>query len=79
MLKSSLYSDPARLIVAIFDTLVYQIDREDIDELLSDMLVFLQRGIIRTLRLRRREERYDRRVLDVDSDLSEAELSEPEL
>lgn len=76
--KSGLYADPARLIVAIFDTLVYQIDREDIDDLLSDMLVFLQRGIIRTLRLRRREERYDRRVLDVDSDLTESELSEPE-
>lgn len=67
--RSGLYQDPTRLIIAIFDTLVYQIDREDIDELLADMLVFLQRGLKRTLRLRRRDERYDRKVLDVDSDL----------
>ncbi|MFW5729345.1 MAG: TetR/AcrR family transcriptional regulator [Spirochaetota bacterium] len=67
--RTGLYRDPARLIIAIFDTLVYQIDREDIDELLSDMLVFLQRGLRRTLRLRRRDERYDKRVMDVDEEL----------
>lgn len=67
--RTGLYQDPARLIIAIFDTIVYQIDREDIDSLLSDMLVFLQRGLRRTLRLRRRDERIDRRVLDVDNEL----------
>ena len=67
--RTGLYRDPARLIIAIFDTIVYQIDRDDIDSLLSDMLVFLQRGLRRTLRLRRRDERYDRRVLDVDNEL----------
>jgi AcrR family transcriptional regulator len=67
--RTGLYRDPARLIIAIFDTIVYQIDRDDIDSLLSDMLIFLQRGLRRTLRLRRRDERYDRRVLDVDNEL----------
>ncbi|NBC30793.1 MAG: TetR family transcriptional regulator [Spirochaetes bacterium] len=67
--RTGLYRDPARLIIAIFDTIVYQIDRDDIDSLLSDMLVFLQRGLRRTLRLRRRDERYDRKVLDVDNEL----------
>jgi AcrR family transcriptional regulator len=61
--RSSLYRDPTGMVIAIFDTLIQNIEREDFDELTGDLLQFMQRGLRRTLRLRRREERWDRRML----------------
>lgn len=72
--RTSLYDDPTALVIAVFNSLIYHIEDENVDVLLSDMLVFLQRGLRRTLRLRRRDERHDRRV-----DLPEEELPETDL
>lgn len=72
--RTSLYDDPTRLVISVFNTLIYHIEDENIDELLSDMLTFLQRGLRRTLRLRRRDERHDRRLDMPDEQLAEADV-----
>ncbi|MFP3959409.1 MAG: TetR/AcrR family transcriptional regulator [Spirochaetaceae bacterium] len=69
--RTGLYDDPTALVIAVFNTLIYHIEDENVDVLLGDMLTFMQRGLRRTLRLRRRDERRDRRL-----DISEREMSE---
>ena len=69
--RTSLYDEPTRLVISVFNTLIYHIEDDDIDILLRDMLTFLQRGLRRTLRLRRRDERHDRRL-----DMGEETLSD---
>lgn len=59
--RSSLYHNPSAMVNAIFDSIILHIEDENVDELLADLAVFLQRGLRRTLRLRRRDERLDRR------------------
>ena len=73
--RTSLYDDPTRLVISVFNTLIYHIDDDNVDVLLRDMLTFLQRGLRRTLRLRRRDERHDRRVDLPAEELPEAGLS----
>ncbi|MFO8064549.1 MAG: TetR/AcrR family transcriptional regulator [Spirochaetota bacterium] len=73
--RTSLYDDPTRLVISVFNTLIYHIDDENVDVLLRDMLTFLQRGLRRTLRLRRRDERHDRRIDLPADELPEAGLS----
>lgn len=72
--RTSLYDDPTRLVISIFNTLIYHIEDDDVDVLLGDMLTFLQRGLRRTLRLRRRDERHDRRL-----DVPEPEFAEGDM
>ncbi|MFW5806591.1 MAG: TetR/AcrR family transcriptional regulator [Spirochaetota bacterium] len=69
--RTGLYDDPTALVIAVFNTLIYHIEDENVDVLLGDMLTFMQRGLRRTLRLRRRDERRDRRL-----DISRREMSE---
>ena len=59
--RSSLYHNPSAMVNAIFDSIILHIEDENADELTADLAVFLQRGLRRTLRLRRRDERLDRR------------------
>ncbi len=59
--RTGLYQDPARMILAIFDTIVVRLEDPTVDLLIADILTLLQRGLRRTLRLRRRDERLDRR------------------
>lgn len=73
--RTSLYDDPTRLVISVFNTLIYHIDDENVDVLLRDMLTFLQRGLRRRLRLRRRDERHDRRIDLPADELPEAGLS----
>ena len=59
--RTGRYQDPARMILTIFDTIVVRLDDPEVDLLIADILTLLQRGLIRALRLRRRDERVDRR------------------
>lgn len=59
--RTGLYQDPTRMILAIFDTIVVRLEDPTVDVLITDILTLLQRGIRRALRLRRRDERVDRR------------------
>jgi len=61
--RSSLYQDPTAVVISIFDTLLYRTEDVQFERLVDDLLVFLQRGLRRPLRLRRRDERLDRRRL----------------
>lgn len=61
--RTGLYRNAGALVIAIFDTIIYQIDQENAEELLHDMLVFLQRGLRRRLRLSPLAERRDRRMM----------------
>jgi AcrR family transcriptional regulator len=72
--RTSLYDDPTGLVISVFNTLIYQIEDDDVDVLLRDMLTFLQRGLRRTLRLRRRDERHDRRLDMPEPDFSEDDV-----
>lgn len=60
--RSSLYSNPTAVVTALFDAAILHLNQPDSEELLRDLLVFLQRGLRRALRLRRRDERLDRRL-----------------
>ncbi len=66
--RSSLYSNATALVITLFDAAILHLNDADSDELLRDLLVFLQRGLRRTLRLRRRDERLDRRLLGEQSE-----------
>jgi AcrR family transcriptional regulator len=59
--RTGLYQDPAKMILAVFDTIVDRLEEPDVDVLIADILTLLQRGLRRALRLRRRDERVDRR------------------
>ncbi len=59
--RTGLYQDPAGMILSIFDTIVVRLDNASVDVLIADILTLLQRGLRRALRLRRRDERVDRR------------------
>ncbi|TVQ40640.1 MAG: TetR/AcrR family transcriptional regulator [Spirochaetaceae bacterium] len=61
--RTSLYNNPTALVTAVFDAIIIHIEDDDVDELLADLSVFLQRGLRRALRLRRRDERIDRRTV----------------
>lgn len=61
--RSSLYANPTAMVTALFDAAIMHLDDPNSEELLRDLLVLVQRGLRRTLRLRRRDERLDRRML----------------
>lgn len=67
--RPGLYHDVNALTLALLDTVVRSIDEPNIRELSQDMLVLLQRGLRRVIRVRRRDERRDRRVIESDDEL----------
>ena len=60
-LRISMYKNPKQLLFAIYNALLLEFDDQSIGELLDDVLVFIERGFKRRLRLRKRDERIDRR------------------
>ena len=62
------------LVLSLFDTVINNLDNPRVDTLSRDMLILIQRGLRRVLRIRRRDERLDRRVLQ---DTDELEWFEP--
>ena len=55
------YKDPKRLLHAFYYALLSEFDNRSIDELVDDVLILIERGFKRRLRLRKRDERIDRR------------------
>ena len=67
--RPGLYHDASRMVIALLDTVIIYLDDPDVSELTDDLLVMLQRGLRRVLRLRRRDERRDRRAVGDVSDM----------
>lgn len=61
--RPGLYHDSHRLVMVLLDTVIYNFDDPRVESLAQDMLVLIQRGLRRRLRLRRRDERLDRRMI----------------
>lgn len=61
--RPGLYHDANRLIMVLLDAVITNLDDPRVELLTQDMLVLIERGIRRRLRLRRRDERRDRRLM----------------
>lgn len=61
--RPGLYHDAHLLVMSMLDVVIFNLDNPRFDALAQDMLVLLERGLLRSLRLRRRDERRDRRIL----------------
>jgi hypothetical protein len=57
------------MVMVLLDTVIFHLDDRNIDAISRDILTLLQRGLRRTIRLRRRAERLDRRVIQDDEEL----------
>ena len=57
------------MVMVLLDTVIVHMDDKNIDVISKDILTLLQRGLRRTIRLRRRAERLDRRVIRDDDEL----------
>ena len=64
--RPGLYDDATRLVIALLDTVITRLDSPDVESLSKDMLILIERGLRRVLRFRRRDERWDRRVIQDD-------------
>lgn len=58
--RSGRYRNPTALIMAVYDAILLNLDGEGTDALPDDFLIMLERGLKRTLRLRKWEDRRDR-------------------
>lgn len=67
--RPGLYRNAHALVMVLLDTVIARLDDPDIESVSKDMLVLLQRGLRRTIRLRRRDERLDRRTIQDDDEL----------
>ena len=59
--RSSLFKNPQKMVVSLFTAILINLDNEDIEVLIDDMLLLVERGLKRRIQLRRRDERLDRR------------------
>jgi AcrR family transcriptional regulator len=66
--RPGLYNDAHCMVLALLDTIIAKLDDPRIDTITEDVLTLLQRGLKRTIRLRHRAERLDRRN-STDDDL----------
>jgi AcrR family transcriptional regulator len=60
--RSGIFRDPTRMVSAIYQGILIGIDHEESDDLLHDILLLMSRGLKRRFRLRKRDERRDRRT-----------------
>jgi len=67
--RPGLYDDAHRMVLVLLDTVIIHLDDPAIDTIARDILTLLQRGLKRAIRLRRREERIDRRTIQGDEEL----------
>ena len=74
--RSDLFKNPKLMVITIYDTILMHYETENIEELMNDILLLIERGLKRWLRLRRRDERIDRRIGRVDrSSFSDRRIS----
>lgn len=67
--RPGLYEDANRLVMALLDTIIAHLDDPEVEKLSRDMLRLIQRGLRRAIRIRRRDERRDRRLIQDDEEL----------
>ena len=60
--RADLFKNPEQLIMRLFEMNLMNLESDNSEELMHDTLMLLERGLKRWLRLRKREERTDRRV-----------------
>jgi len=60
--RSGIFKDPTRMVSAIYQGILIGIDHEESDDLLYDILLLMSRGLKRRFRLRKRDERKDKRA-----------------
>ena len=58
--RTSVFSNPKKMLLAQFNVILYNLDDPHIHELLDDTLKLIERGLKRRIRLRKRPERLDR-------------------
>jgi AcrR family transcriptional regulator len=59
--RSGLFHDPKAMVVSIYNAILLNLDDGNVEELIDDLLVLVERGLKRRIRLRRKDERRDRR------------------
>lgn len=66
--RPGLYEDVNRLVISLFEVVLINLDAADVDILARDVLVLLQRGLRRAIRIPRPDELRDRRHLPARED-----------
>jgi AcrR family transcriptional regulator len=61
--RAALFQNLHRLLLAVYDAVLRDPEEKTASELMNDALLLIERGIKRRLRLRKRDERLDRRLL----------------
>jgi AcrR family transcriptional regulator len=59
--RSGLFHNPKAMVVSLYNAILLNLDNENIEELIDDLLLLVERGLKRRIRLRRKDERRDRR------------------
>jgi AcrR family transcriptional regulator len=59
--RSGLYRNPKAMMISIYNAILLNLDSENIEDLIDDLLLLVERGLKRRIRLRRKDERRDRR------------------
>lgn len=60
--RTGLFQNPHRMLLSVYSSVLLDPDERTV-ELMNDVLLLIERGIKRRLRLRQRDERLDRRML----------------
>lgn len=66
--RSGVFRNPNAMVSALYDSILLHLESERIDDLVEDLLLLLERGLKRRVRLRMRDERVDRRLLRREED-----------
>jgi AcrR family transcriptional regulator len=61
--RTDLFQDPRGMLIAVFNSMLVDPDEKSVTRLMNDLLLLIRRGLGRRLRLRRRDERLDRRLM----------------
>ncbi len=61
--RTGLFQNPRRMLLAVYNAVLFDADKRGATELMNDILLLVERGIKRRLRLRKKDERLDRRML----------------
>ncbi len=61
LFRSRLYNDPCKMVLAIYDAILMNLQSDRIEDLMNDILVLLERGLKRRMRLRGAGALRDRR------------------
>jgi AcrR family transcriptional regulator len=61
--RARLFQNPRRMLLAVYNSVLMDPGEGSVTELMNDVLLLVERGLKRRLRLRKRDERLDRRLM----------------